>query len=581
MRFKEITFITNLTPLSHRAPMCGLLVEVPGDHPSFGQDTVYIPIPSLLGDLAESKVRASALADRLLDQEPEIEGLPQLSIFKEFVIATLLRLLQTAHLDWWLTDNKIRVCRFVEYSEWVSDLRAMQRRSGSCYAIEAPAAKNQAIWDKIREHAVDYGWSPGGIRLAIFRLWKRGFSCLSRVLSASRLPASSLPTGGWWFYTAGYNFTRIGLMYEAFLPQAMNYMVEDWETGGRALREAGRSGYSIYSLARITDVPSAWAVKEVRTLIQNHLRTVTLKDEDARVRDLLLDSAWFHYACKRLFPLALLYTRVLKRWLDAVSPEVMIFGNTVFEGYLISMARRRGIPTVLLQHGILGDFYQCTAYPVDHVIVRGEFFRDFLSEANRKRAVILNPPQPVIKDQCARDSILFLTGFNLHEYWTHPENIDEILKTLVRSAHQLNTSLIVRVHPAESVRRYQQIVERTQHEEVLQVSVSYSQGGSLEELMTMSKVAVLFYSTVMLDCMRYSVPTISLGWADYSIRRMIDEAGTVHMARDLKDLSSLVEQAVKGELPSSIDRVSYFLDTTSPSQIRETFSSIAASSTAN
>ena len=574
MPIEDISFITNLTPLAHRAPVCGLLVECAADHAALDPDIIYVPITTLLGDLTKTKQQAHALAQKLIAGEPEIEGLPQLAIFEEFVIAELVRLLQTAHLDAWMCVQGVRVCRFAEYSQWVADLRALQQANGSRYRIESPTAQRVGILNKIREHTKDFGWSSGGIKVAIGRLWRRSFPCLSRVISEDKVADSDLPKGGWWFYTTGYNFTRIGLMYEPYLTQPMRYMVEDWKTGGRALLERGKTGYSIYSLARYKDVPSTRTVCGAAAKLTDHLRSVSLEESDSRIRKRFIESGWFPFACRRLLPLAILYTRVLERWIETVRPNVMIFGNAVFEGYLIHKARKRGIPTVLLQHGILGDYYQVATYPMDHLIVRGRFYCDFISEENKKKSIILNPPEPVIDSSGPRDCILFLTGYNLHEYWTHPENIAEILKTLVRSAHRLGRRLIVRVHPAESVRRYSQIVEKLLRSENLHAEVEYSQGGTLDSLMARSKVAVLFYSTVLLDCLRYGVPIISFAWSDYSIRRCLDEAKVVQMARDYADLADWVSASMEEGLDMSREILDYFLEPTSEMLMRDTFASI-------
>ena len=61
------------------------------------------------------------------------------------------------------------------------------------------------------------------------------------------------------------------------------------------------------------------------------------------------------------------------------------------EGYALYKAREKNVPTILLQHGVLADYYLYIDPVVDHFIVRGKFFYERLSPTSQQRAQILNP----------------------------------------------------------------------------------------------------------------------------------------------------------------------------------------------
>src|SRR5215471_10786838 len=98
-------------------------------------------------------------------------------------------------------------------------------------------------------------------------LFRRVAPLWSRYLSAA--PAQNLahraPRGGMWFYSPAYTFTKIGLEYEPYFPEKVNFLVEDPATGGKRLRELGREFHWLYAWSRISDIPS---VSEVRSLGQ-------------------------------------------------------------------------------------------------------------------------------------------------------------------------------------------------------------------------------------------------------------------------------------------------------------------------
>jgi hypothetical protein len=226
---------------------------------------------------------------------------------------------------------------------------------------------------------------------------------------------------------------------------------------------------------------------------------------------------------------------------------------------------------VLLQHGVLGDFCQFVDPPVDHYVVRGQFWKEFLSQKAGERAVVINPPvkssgKTVGAD--ARNSVVFITApYSMQELWD-ASDLDDILGELLQSCAANDSELVIRVHPLEQISSYQSAIARLKRKQKSDAMVSYSQGEGLDELLARAAVAITFCSTVFLDCLSHKVPVISFSWHDFSFKRQIEDYGVFHFCDSLSELSELVQEALSGELPPYADSTEPFLDSNSGDEIR-------------
>jgi hypothetical protein len=239
------------------------------------------------------------------------------------------------------------------------------------------------------------------------------------------------------------------------------------------------------------------------------------------------------------------------RWVESVRPDAVIVGNPVFEAYALHAARRRGIPTILLQHGILGDFCQFVDPPVDHYVVRGEFWKQFLAPAARSRARVLNPAQAVPVTSATRadsGTLVFISAPYATQEFLDERDLDEILAVLVVAALEAGRELVIRVHPLEQVAYYRQRVGGILAGMPNAPATSYSQGPGLDDVLGRAAVAVTFSSTVFLDCLRHRVPILSFAWHDFSYRRQIEQWGVFRFAHDLVDLKLLIADGLAGRL---------------------------------
>lgn len=578
---KAITLIpagANLPPVQSNS--VGLLFECAPDGSAMDLYPQAIGLTRLIGDFEDAKVKAYELARKLLADEPKFRGLQQLAIFEEIVIRELQRAFHLLHLHEFLVSQGFTQCDFAGDSEFSSGLTYVAAQLGGSLMVTAPPlAPSYTSWDRFRR-----SWqrvrSAGFSHRAAAREWHQVLERLDPYHRRARVkPERVQPKpNAIWFYTTAYTFTRIGQYYEPYFPQAFEYLVENPQTGGEPLRAARRPFTSVYAFGARHMEPSATELLATQQAIVTHLNAVRLSRIEIVARQLLLNSSFFQTFLARHLPRGLYATALFDHWVDATYPAALVVGNPVFESHALHAARLHGIPTILLQHGILGDYCQLSDPPVDHYVVRGTFWRDFLAAAPRARARVLEPAgglSPSKHVTSERKAILFLTAPYRTDAFMHFADLDDILRVVLAGATDADSELIIRVHPMEEIGFYQSKISQWVQTRGIQVMVTYSQGAGLDELLNRATVAVTYCSTVFLDCLRHRVPIVSFGWHDFSYKRQIEAHGVFYFAEDLAGLSRLTARGLQGDLPAYAHSTKPFLADTPDKVLRDELAKLA------
>ncbi len=557
----------------------GLLCEFAPDSPwaAAAAGKCYGP-DVLLGSPDSALTVAYPFVTKLLQNAPRVEGFSPLSIFEETLLEQVSYMAQTLNLDRWISAEGFSSCRFVSYSPWLDRLRHLRAVTGSNYEVDADLP---VLESSRRVRAL---WRLWDSRPTTSEFFRRLTPQLARCLSAlpKRKISGEAPRGGIWFYSTAYNYTKIGLEYEQYLPERMNYLVEDPATGGKRLRELGRDWHLLYAWSRTSDIPSRSEARSVGEQITAALSAVPLSENESTLRAVLLKSEWWHLFLTRRLPFLLFNSRALQRWFHSTQPEMILVGNAGYERALLLHENVRRVPIIMLQHGIMHWVYGVADQPVDLFLLRGPFFQRSLNANLRRKTLILNFPEPkrtVMPQQglVVRDSILFITTPYDVPALYHREDRRDILRSLVRAAHSNGRRLIVRVHPLEKISLYQRIVAELQRELGIQIEASYSQGPGVEEVLARSTVAVLHFSTMFLDCLRHGIPIISFAWHWFPNQRQFEEEGIFNFARDLKDFEELIKRGLEGNLPLRRSGIQEFLAATEPAEISVFFREIWSS----
>ena len=571
---KSLDLYTSDSDLTGMAGTIGLLCEFAPDSPWLrATEHCYGP-DEILGSVDAALPVAYSLVSKLLQSAPIIEGLPVLSIFEESLLEQVSYIIQTFQLHRWICSQGFTSCRFVSYSPWLDRLLLVGSITGFPYAITADVPFLQAIRGS---RALQKLWSsrpaPADFFRRVMPLWSRGLSAISM-----RQHAQDAPRGGIWFYSTAYNYTKIGLQYEPYLPQKLNFLVEDPRTGGKRLRETGRESHWLYAWSRISDIPSPSKVRSIGSRITRALAEVSLTPEEDALRTVLLNSEWWHLFLTRRLPFALFNNRALHRWRQAVLPEMIVIGNPGWERALLLQESAERVPIVLLQHGIMHWTYAVTDQPVDVFLLRGPFFQRTVNEKLRRKTVVHNFPEPDTtaspQGSTERKDILFITTPYDVPALFHREDLRDILRSLLIVAHSTHRRLMIRVHPNERISAYEQAVAELQQELCFEAEVGYSQGPGVEEVFARSCVAVLHFSTMFLDCLRHGIPIVSFGWHWFPNKRQFEEEGIFQFASDLRSLEDLVRQGIEGTLPVRSAGLEEFLTPSQPQALPKFFQQI-------
>ena len=544
----------------------GLLCEFAPDSPWLQKVERYYRADEILGPADHALPIAYELVSKLIASAAVIEGLQILKVFEELLLEEVSYIVQAFHLDRWICAQGFQDCRFVSYSPWLDRLQQVRNVTGSKYRLMADVP---ILRRDHRTRAMQRLWESRPTLKEFFRrvmpLWSRALSAISR-----RKQAQEAPRGGIWFYSLAYNYTKVGLQYEPHLPQKMNFLVEDPRTGGKRMREVGRDAFELYAWSRMSDLPSREEVRRSGRQITDAATSVPLTGEESALRDILLNSeTWRHFLTRRL-PFALFNNRALCRWRQAVRPEMIVVGNAGDERSLLLREGFDRVPTVLLQHGIMHWTYGVTDEPVDVFLLRGPFFQRSVNARLRRKTVVHNFPDPEASVEAGKNAqpkdILFITTPYDVPVRFHPEDRRDILRSLLRVAYSTGRRLTIRVHPLEKISAYEEIVLQLKQELNLQCEVGYSQGPGADEVLARSCVAVLYFSTMFLECLRHGIPIVSFGWHWFPNQRQFEAEKIFQFASDLRNFEELVRQGTAGRLPVRRDGIEEFL---APSQPRE------------
>jgi len=543
----------------------GLLCEIAPDSPWLGEAERSYRAGEMLGSQDAALEVAHSIVYKLIQGVSSIEDLPILTIFEEPLLEQLSYIVQTFHLDRWIGSEGFSECRFESYSPWLDRLRRVRAVTGSKYVLIAdlPFGQGNWVYRSVRKLCKSRG-RPSELFRRIAPLWSRYWSA-----ARFRKVASSVPLGGIWFYSTAYNYTKIGLEYESYFPERVNYLVEDPATGGRQLGELGRDFHILYAWSRASDVPSISEVHSLGDRLTAAVLSVALTDEETALRTVLLSSDWWHLFVNRWLAFALFHGRALQRWCQSIVPELLVVGNAGWERALLQYKGAEGIPLIMLQHGIVHWVYTVADQPVTTFLLRGKFFQVLLNERLRSKTAIYNYPQAhgATVDGNSRSDVLFITApYDVPEFF-HRGDLRDILRSLVRASHSCRRRLVIRVHPLERILFYQRLVSEIEKELELHTDIAYSQGPGVEDVLARSCVAVLYFSTMFLDCLRHGIPIVSFGWHWFPNKGQFEEAGIFNFASDLADLEHLVRKGTEDKLRLRRDGLEDFLAPTQPEEI--------------
>jgi hypothetical protein len=579
---KKITLLTCPTefPVIQTGDIGTLLEYAPDSQ--FGVTYSHaIPIVKLIGHHDTTYDAACELVNLLLSNEPLLRGIPQLTVFQEQMNWEFHKLFRLIHLHDFLLSENYQVCEFPSSSWWGTALANLVQLTHSPIIVQTPKLPNESRLGRVWKRIVSSQFSLKELYTEFTRALDQLDPFHRRKMRVKKTNAP-VATGKIWYYSTAVTFTNIGLLYEPYFPQQFEYLIENPLTGGQPLIQKRRSYRSIYDFARSEFIPRKDEIEQAKQLIRAHLSSFSLNQRQQLALNLFHHSAWFSLFNTKYLQEGLFLSSLFEQWIKVTKPAALVVGNPVFECYALFKAREFTIPTVLLQHGILGGCYKYYDHPVTWYIMRGQFWRESLSPISQTRTVVINPPSKPENKKISRlkKSIIFITSPLAVRYMPIDIDLDSILATVLTAFDETHTELIIRVHPTERVVDYQNKVEKIIHTQpTKQKNILYSQGGPFEELLNRATAVVMFTSTVFLDCIKHDVPVISFDWCDFWYKERVKSYHVYRFVNNLAELTSVIKRASEEKLATHMKNPEHILQTISADSARKQINSLLSNRT--
>ncbi|OGT39857.1 MAG: hypothetical protein A3E81_01675 [Gammaproteobacteria bacterium RIFCSPHIGHO2_12_FULL_36_30] len=553
----------------------GLLLECAPDSMIANKYKNIFFIDELLGEFDEKKKMACDFADQIFQNEPKFRGVKQLSIFKEMVISRIFEIFQIIHLYYFLINKHYTLCRFYCYSRYAKILSDLCKIDRSVLIVEfpPPPTEKNKFFRRLRIFFTSFfslselmqhtSW----ILNRIDRFHRRRIFISHFFKRKVRRDKNNL-----WFVSYGRNYTNIGLFYEPFFPHSFNFLIDDVLTGGKPLVKKKRFFFNLYDYGKENLIPSKGEINFVKSEIEKYIALLPMCNVNVIARKLFLKDALLKDFFLIHLPAGLYATSLHLRWFALENPSAIIVGNNAFEAYALSIAREKGIPTILLQHGILGDYYQFLDSQVSSYIVYGEFWRNFLVSSAKKRAIIIHPAtnKTVVNHHTAKKNNRksFVVYFSPLYAQVDKKNrfyveTDSQLLSIAREVAVAGAKLIIRFHPLDHITLHRNHIKKLYKNNMIDVQVEYNYKENISDLLNGAAAAIMYFSTVFMDCVKSGIPVISYDWLHFPLKKHIAPHEIFNFAKNLQELRTLIRKALSSELlPSNIDKKLFLCETT-------------------
>jgi hypothetical protein len=234
-------------------------------------------------------------------------------------------------------------------------------------------------------------------------------------------------------------------------------------------------------------------------------------------------------------------TRSWEAYLREAKPRLIVVANQWgIERWFAQCAKRKGIPVLQVMHGVLGGYlYTRTPIISDAMIVPGEFWKNLWVADQREKILAYNPPNSFpMRGRAPKSRLGTITYFSwplsIIPFYNFSEFTDAVITILQHLVSEADVQITVRPHPLENpsdfLDRWGQLYG------ALPAQVKLDDHNSLQETLRQTDLALMFRSTVMLNCLAQGIPVVMPGWVDYGWNADLREMPGLYLAKDFIDL---------------------------------------------
>jgi len=334
------------------------------------------------------------------------------------------------------------------------------------------------------------------------------------------------PRGGVTFFSSYLNNTRILLSHEAcFVGKPIDWVVTT-HYAMEAAREAGRKPRWLWEWRGPEPVAFDVSAQPVSSEKDHGLLSWASQTST-------FDN-WQNNWHRSLATL----TSCWEGYLDEAAPSMLVVASQWgIEGWLARLASLRGIHTVQLLHGVVaGPFFSRSAVETDELWVPGPFWKTLWTASQRSKIKVVRPEgyfRAVPRNSGTHRLTYFSWPLQATPILNASELNDAFAKILTRLAKAGN-KVFVHAHPLENptdlMRRWKKVTRQ------IPDTISFGKHRQTAALLAETDVALMFRSTVMLDCMASGIPVVIPGWIDMGMGEHLANTPGVHCAENFEDL---------------------------------------------
>src|SRR5213078_837742 len=213
----------------------------------------------------------------------------------------------------------------------------------------------------------------------------------------------------------------------------------------------------------------------------------------------------------------------------------------------VLLARNRGIPAIACHHGALDGAHLFKRSHADVILAKGKIEQDYLVRVCGvpEEKVELGAPGrlPALNVQRDREQAPFITFFS-EPYEVASARTDEfyrdLLSRLADLALKTGRKLVVKLHPFESQRERERLINRILTAEQQQVATVVS-GALSEDLLQKTWAGVTVLSTAATECAARGIPCFLCGWLEYSHYGYIEQFERFGVGQVLRSPEEIAE----------------------------------------
>lgn len=557
----DVSEMGGLSATRYDAVLC-LFWAAPETLSALGEQTKArcVSLHEIVGSVEEWEREAAATGQKLCRGGPKYRGMPWRAYLSEALYGELLLwCLAERTLDFVAREWGNGTIGQIDYvlaprleSAFAVKHKAYPRMPSLARLKQKRVAKPIPRWKRVlrrgRELALTGGWRQQVWHLAAeldaeykWRAWR-----------GEMWARPGGARGGVTLFSSYANNSRTLAAFQNMLPKPLEWIVTNYsaKAGATHVREVK---HWLWGFARRGD-RRAEAPEDKR-----------LEGDDAGLNEWLMGGAsWQGWKGHELRALAKL-TRWWENYLELAHPRLVVTASGWgLDGWLMRLARAHKIATLQLLHGAVGGYYY-TQLPIesDVLVVWGEFWQELWCPEERDKIFVVAPrglfaTVPRREAEGRRRLTFFSWQVSHFAQYSESELLGGMVDVLHRLVQGSGIEVNVRFHPAENPGDFLRCWQLRHG--ALPKNVRLSKREPLQAILAETDVALMYHSTVFMDCLVNKIPVVLPGWIDFDWNGRMARVPGIHLAKSFGDLEERLRTWLKESPEMDEEAASWFVD---------------------